>query len=155
MALTRAQYDIQYMRLEKAISDLKTGGSLLHAVARGYYLIHLTASYLAAKFGVVVTHASRGRERESEKFSHQATVLLVETLYKGERHGNVSPGSAPGIANATLKTRDAARHVQLLQRDREDADYGPTSVAEPYTLAEADERLNWAKTVADDLRRLL
>lgn len=155
MALTRPQYDLQFARLRKAIDALLAGGSRLHAVARGYYLVHLTASYLASSFGVVVVHKRDGRDDERDKFSHQATVSLVETLYDGMPRGNIQPGSARGIAAAKLTLREAARRVQLLQRDRVDADYGPTNIEEPYSETEAAERLNWARSVVEDLRSLL
>lgn len=155
MALTRAEYDIQYARLEKAVADLTAGGSRLQAIARAYYKIYVTASYLASKFGVVVVHNRGGRQDEKDEFTHTATVMLVQTLYDGMPHGNVQPDKAPGIGAPRLQVGEAARYVQQLQRDRVDADYGPTRVAEPYTKDQADERLKWAGDVVEALRSLL
>jgi len=47
------------------------------------------------------------------------------------------------------------RYADWLQRDRKDADYGPTDVLEPYSEQEADQRLNWASMLVEDLRKLL
>jgi hypothetical protein len=43
----------------------------------------------------------------------------------------------------------------LLQRDRKYADYGYVTVLEPYDVAAADERLDWANQLLEDLRSLL
>jgi len=45
--------------------------------------------------------------------------------------------------------------VDILQRDRKDADYGPTDALEPYTEEQADERLKWANLLVEDLMTIL
>jgi hypothetical protein len=156
MALTREQYDRQRARLEKAVADLRSGGSLLHAIARAYYLVYVTASYAATNHGVVVTHTRVGQQGvERDDFTHNAMADVVQALYSGNKAGRVSPGGTPGIGNGRFTEREAAKRVDLLQRDRKAADYGPTNVSEPYTLAEADERLQWANCLVEDLERLL
>ena len=45
--------------------------------------------------------------------------------------------------------------ADLLQRDRKDADYGPTKVPEPFSAEEADERIRWANMLVEDLRTIL
>jgi hypothetical protein len=62
MALTREEYDRQVERQRKAIADLRGGGSLLHAIARAYYLVYVTASFVATHHGVEVTHSRGGKE---------------------------------------------------------------------------------------------
>ena len=156
MALTPEQYERQRTRQEKAVADLRKGGSFLHAIARAYYLVYVTASYAASRHGVVVTHSRGGQESlEKDDFSHNSLPDVVQALYSGNKHGRVSPGSTPGVGDGCFTDRDAAKKSDLLQRDRKDADYGPTMVAEPYSGTEADERLEWAKMLVEDLRKLL
>jgi hypothetical protein len=156
MALTRDRYDLQRARLEMAVADLRAGGSLLHAIARAYYLVYVTASFAATVHGVMVTHARPGQEGvEQDDFTHNAMADVVQALYSGNKHGRVSPGSPPGIGGGHFTEREAAKHLDLLQRDRKAADYGPTNVDEPYTPEQADERLRWANMIVEDLGKLI
>jgi hypothetical protein len=153
--LTVEQYQRQYRRLEKAVRDLRSAGSLLQAIARAYYIVHATATYAAARYGVTVTHFRQGREAESGDFTHNSIPDVVRALYSGNKSGRASPGSTPGIGSGHVGDIQAMRYTELLQRDRKDADYGPTDVLEPYTRRQADERLTWANMLVEDLRKLL
>lgn len=156
MALTLEQYKRQRTRLERAVADLRSGSSLLQAVARAYYLVYATASYAATVHGLTVSHSRYGQEGvERDDFTHNAMPDVVQALYSGNKHGRVSPGGTPGIAGGHFNEREAAKRVDLLQRDRKDADYGPTNVDEPYSPDEADERIAWANKLLEDLGRLL
>ena len=115
MALSREEYDRQIERQRRAISVLRDGGSLLHAVARAYYLVYVTASFVATHHGVEVTHSRSGREVvDRDDFTHNALPNVVEALYSGNEHGRVSPGSTPGIGNGHFTDRDAAKKTDLL-----------------------------------------
>ena len=153
--LTSDEYDRQRRRLEKAIVELRSAGSLLQAIARAYYVVHATATYAAARYGVTVTHRRHGQEIESDEFTHNAIPDVVRVLYTGNKSGRVTAGSTPGIGSGHLGHGQAMRYADWLQRDRKDADYGPTDVLEPYTEQEADQRLNWASMLVEDLRKLL
>ncbi len=156
MALTREQFDLQRVRLDRAVRDLRTGGSLLHAIARGYYLIYVTVTYVANKHGVTFIQMRPFRSGiESDNFSHNSIGDVVQVLYTGNKRGRVSPGQTPGIGSGHFSDRDAAKAVDLLQRDQKAADYGPTKLLEPYTAAEADVRLSWAKNLCEDLEGLM
>jgi hypothetical protein len=78
---------------------------------------------------------------------------LVHALYSGQRYNKVIPGTGTGITSANWAPAEAARKTDLLQRDRKDADYGPTAVAEPYTEAQTTSawigRRVWSKTLGD------
>ncbi len=155
MALTFEEYHRQRIRLEKAVSELRAGGSFLQAIARAYYIVHTTAAYAAAKYGVTILHIRQGREIESDAFTHNAIPDVVKALYTGNKIGSVSPGSTPGIGSGNLSAADAGQYVSRLQRDRKDADYGPTRLLEPYSEGRAVERLDWANMVVQDLDALL
>lgn len=155
MALSEEQYRVQRARQEKAVVDLRVGGSLLHAVARAYYLVYITASYVGSRHGLEVTH-SRGTETiDRDDFTHNAIPDVIQALYSGQKRGKVSPGNSPGIGSGHFTDRDAGKKADLLQRDRKDADYGPTKVLEPYSESEADERIDWANWLIKDLETLL
>jgi hypothetical protein len=96
----------------------------------------------------------QGQEVEIDEFTHNALSDVVSALYSGSKRGRVSPGTTPGIVGQ-LTDREASRYADLLQRDRKDADYGPTEVVEPYTAEQADERLKWANMLVEDLRKIL
>jgi hypothetical protein len=156
VALNRDEYERQIERQERAVVDLRAGGSLLHAVARAYYLVYVTASYVATVHGVTATHVRQGKVvTEADDFSHNTIPDVVEALYSGNKRGRVSPGSTPGIGAGNFTDREAAKKADLLQRDRKDADYGPTLVPEPYSPNQADERIRWAHMLVGDLRKLL
>lgn len=59
------------------------------------------------------------------------------------------------VGSWRLSDRQAIRYVDILQRDRKDADYGPTDALEPYTEEQADERLKWANLLVEDLMTIL
>jgi hypothetical protein len=155
LPLTFEQYDRQRRRLEKAVVELRSAGSLLQAIARAYYVVHATATYAAAKYGVTVAHWRHGEEIESDDFTHNAIPDVVRVLYSGNKSGRVSPGSTPGIGSGRVGDAQAVRYAESLQRDRKDADYGPTEALEPYTEEQADQRLSWANILVEDLRKLL
>jgi len=152
--LSRDEYDRQRQRLKKAILDLRRGGSLLHAIARAYYIVYLTASYAAHKFGVTAPYFRKLQGSRSNQFTHTSIAAVIHVLYTGNRSGGISPGSAPGIVGL-LSHGEASRYAERLQRDRLDADYGPTQALEPYDELQADERLEWANMIVEDLRRIL
>jgi hypothetical protein len=155
LPLTFEQYERQRRRLEKAVGELRSAGSLLHAIARAYYVVHATATYAAAKYGVTIAHRRHGEEIESDDFTHNAIPDVVRVLYSGNKSGRVSPGSTPGIGSGRVGDAQAVRYAESLQRDRKDADYGPTEALEPYTEEQADQRLTWANILVEDLRKLL
>jgi hypothetical protein len=155
LPLTFEQYERQRQRLEKAVVELRSAGSLLHAIARAYYVVHATATYAAAKYGVTISHRRHGEEIESDDFTHNAIPDVVRVLYSGNKSGRVSPGSTPGIGFGRVGDAQAVRYAESLQRDRKDADYGPTEALEPYTEEQADQRLIWANILVEDLRKLL
>lgn len=140
-------------RLEKASVVLRNGGALLQSIARRYYLVYTYAVQAAEKFDVSMR---RGTEADGERrMSHQALPNLVLALYTAKNSGPVL-GGGPGITrNGRLPDGLAFRYANLLQRDRKYADYGYVTVLEPYDVAAADERLDWANRLLDDLRSLL
>lgn len=142
-------------RLERASRALRERGCFLQSIARRYYVIHATATYLAAKFGVVPARNREGERVEDERFSHNELPDVVGVLYTGLRRGGIDPGTHAGIVGAALHKREAERYVDALQRDRKHADYGRIRDVEPYRAAEADRRLRWADDVISDLRLLL
>lgn len=152
--LTRAEYDRQFARIERAVTDLRAGGSRLHAVARAYYLVHVTATFAGHYYGLAVHVRRDGQPTEIAEFSHNMMPDVVAALYRGSRSGAVLPGSTPGIAGV-LTDAQAIRYTDMLQTDRKAADYGPTDAAEPYDDDQTDERLKWAKTLSEDLRKIL
>ena len=85
--------------------------------------MYVTASHSASTHGIIVTHSRRGQEEiERDDVTHNAMADVVQALYSGRKHGRVSPGSAPGIGNGLLTDREAAKRVDLLQRDRKAVD---------------------------------
>ncbi len=77
---------------------------------------------------------------------------MVWALYAGTKRGNVSnPGSSPGITSAHYDEKQACRKADALFQARIEADYGPSTSAEPYTAAEVDELLATAKNLIEDL----
>jgi hypothetical protein len=153
--LTTDEYERQKRRVEAAITLLRSGGSRFQAIGRAYFLVHLMASYAAAKHGVTVKHEKHGRKVELDHFTHNVMPDVVKALYSGNASGRVTPGSTPGIGAGNLTERQAMRYAELLQRDRKDVDYGPTDELEPYTEHQTDERLRWAAMIADDLRKIV
>jgi hypothetical protein len=141
--------------VRKGGSRTSRRGSFLRAIARAYYIVYATAAYAAAKYGVTILHTRQGREIESDEFTHNAIADVVKALYTGNKVGNITPGSTPEIGSGNLSARDAAEYVSRLQRDRKDADYGPTKMLEPYSESRAIERLGWANMVAQDLEALI
>ena len=116
---------------------------------------NVSTAYVAAKYGVTIFHTRQGHEIEEEVFTHNSIPDVVKALYTGNKSGRVQPGSTPGIGSGNLSAAAAERYVDLLQRDRKDADYGPTKLLEPYSESRAVERLNWAYLVVQDLGALL
>lgn len=140
-------------RLDKASDVLRNGGSLLQSIARRYYLVYTYAVHAAEKYDL---NLRRGVEKHGERrMSHQALPDLVLALYTARNSGPVL-GGGPGITrDGRLPDGLAFRYVNLLQRDRKYADYGYATVLEPYDAAAADERLDWANHLLEDLRSIL
>ena len=134
---------------------MREGGCLLQSIARRYYVIHATATYLADKFGIVPLRRRDSDRFETERFTHNELPDLVRVLYTGQRRGNIDPGNHAGIAGGILRDSEADLWVQRLQRDRTDADYGRREHVEPYDACAADERLHRADQVIADLNTLL
>lgn len=153
---SRAEYEALRKRLEAARDTLRVGGALLQSVARGYYVVYVVASYAAGKYGTEVTHRRSDEEVTEQRFSHYEFADVVWALYTGNKRGSVTnPGSSPGIISAYHNERQANRKAIDLAQLRIEADYGPSSAAEPYTAAEVDEYLKSAKYLTDDLENLL
>lgn len=140
-------------RLENAADLLRSGGALLQAIARRYYLVYTYAVQAAEKHNVTFR---RGADEDSSRaVSHNVLPDLVRALYEGQNSGPVL-GGGPGIVRIGRLNHDAAyRYALLLQRDRKAADYGYVRVREPYGIVMADERLRWARNLVEDLRSLL
>lgn len=153
---TRTEYDALRKRLEGARNTLRAGNSLLQSVARAYYVVYVVASFAAGRQNVEVTHWRSGRLKTEKNFSHNEFVDVVWALYSGMKRGNVSnPGSSPGITSAHYGEKQAYRKADALFQARIEADYGPSSSAEPYTASEVDRLLETAKYLIDDLERLI
>jgi hypothetical protein len=155
-AYTRDEFDALRARLESARDVLRGGGALLQSVARAYYVLYALASFLAGKYDV---YAIRVHERQSttdQRFSHTDLPALVYTLYSGNKKDAVqSAGSTPGVVSGTYDEHSAYRKSDNLMRLRVLADYGPTDVAEPLTIAQTDASLAIARKIVTDLETLL
>jgi len=140
-------------RLENAADLLRSGGALLQAIARRYYLVYTFAVQAAEKHGVTFR---RGVDTDlGRAVSHNVLPDLVRALYVGQNSGPVL-GGGPGVTRSGRLDHNAAfRYTVLLQRDRKAADYGYVQVREPYDILTADERLRWANHLVEDLRSLL
>jgi len=153
---TRAEYGALRQRLEVARDTLRAGNSLLQSAARAYYVVYVVASYAAGQHAVEVTHWRRGKLKTEKNFSHYEFVDVVWALYSGTKRGNVSnPGSSPGITSAHYDEKQAYRKADSLLQARIEADYGPSTFAEPYTGAEVDRLLQTAKCLIEDMERLI
>jgi hypothetical protein len=158
VSLTQTQFDALCERLDRASTTLRNSGSFLQAIARRYYLVRTIAEYAALRHGVTVAHRDRhGNDVESGDFSHNAIPDLIRTLYTGMRSGNVGPPKTDytGLVGTRLRERDAVTYANRLQIDRKWADYGYTDEVEPYSAEQAEERLNWANFLAEDLLKAL
>jgi hypothetical protein len=153
---TREEYDVLCKRLQNASDTLRSGNSLLQSVARAYYVVYVVGSYAAGTQGVKVTHRRAGELVTEQDFSHYEFVDVVWALYTGNKRGKVSdPGASPGIRSAHYEEREAYRNANALFQARIEADYGPSTSAEPYTAAEVDRLLETAKYLVEDLERLI
>jgi hypothetical protein len=111
LGLTFEQYGLQVKRQEKAVTDLRAGGSLLHAIARAYYLVYVTASYAATVHGLTANHVRQGKEVvERDDFSHNSIPDVVEALYSGTSE----EGSPPDERQAS--DRDISPNARLPRR---------------------------------------
>jgi hypothetical protein len=153
---SRQEFEALRERLEFARETLHCGGAFLQAVARAYYVVFALASFLAGKYGVRATHV-RGRNQVTDQdFSHSELPSLVYALYCGNKKENVKdPGSSPGIGSGNYNERAAYRSADMLMETRLEADYGPSSVPEPYGKEQADRWLTIAKNLTMDLETLL
>jgi hypothetical protein len=68
---------------------------------------------------------------------------------------SITAGAGERARNGRLPDGLAYRYANLLQKDRKYADYGYVTVVEPYDVGAADERLDWANHLLEDLRSLL
>jgi len=153
---SRAEFDALRERLENARDTLRGGNCLLQSVARAYYIVFVTPSFAASRYEIRATHW-RERERVTDQdFSHSELPDVVYALYCGGKRGNISdPGGSPGIGSGNYAEHEAYRNSGKLYDMRIRADYGPSTAAEPYTVAEADTLLEMAKRLTDDLESLL
>lgn len=153
---TRQELDTLRARLVQARDTLRAGGRLIQSVARGYYVVYVTASYAAGRHGVQVTHTRRGKRVTDQDFSHSEFVDVLWALYTCGKRGNVTePGDSPGIASAHYSDRNLYRAANEIFHVRLEADYGPSISEEPYPEAEVDKLLMTAKNLTEDLERLL
>jgi hypothetical protein len=153
--MTREQFDVLQDRLQSAVRVLRNNGCYLQAIARAYYGVYSTASFVAEHYEVRAIRRHQGESFYEGTFSHNEAVDLVKVLYDGQNSGDVEAGNAPGITGARLSPAEAAKKTNALQKARKLADYGPTDVAEPFSRTETDEYLAWADDISRDLRRLL
>ena len=152
---TQTEFDVLRARLARGRDTLRNGGALLQSVARAYYLVYVTASFLAGKYGVTAIRKSVNASNE-QQFSHSELPALVYALYSGNKRETVqNVGSTPGIVSGTFDENLAYRKADALMRARVIADYGPTETVEPYGVALADSLLNIAQHLVEDLETLL
>ncbi|HEY1428751.1 MAG TPA: hypothetical protein VGF18_04215 [Candidatus Tumulicola sp.] len=153
--MTRRQFDVQTERLTQAVKALRDSRCYLQAIARAYYVVYCTATYVGAELGLRVAHHHQGKSLYQGTFTHNEAVDLVMALYEGQNSGNIEAGNATGVTGARLSPSDAAKQTNALQKARKLADYGPTNVVEPFSAAQADEYLTWSDDISHDLRTLL
>ncbi|HEY0393512.1 MAG TPA: hypothetical protein VGD01_03370 [Candidatus Elarobacter sp.] len=150
------EFDMLRSRLERARDLLRAGGALLQSVARAYYVLYALASFLSGKYGI---HAVRMRSRDKvmdQRFSHMELPALVYALYSANKKDSVQDvGSAPGIVSGAYDEHEAYRKANDLVRMRIQADYGPSTSAEPYSMAQTDAALATAQKIVQDLETLL
>ena len=153
---TRAEFDALRTRLESGRDTLRNGGALLQSVARGYYVVFALASFLAGKYAVQATHGRAGNRVTDQDFSPTELPPLVYALYSGNKKEAIQDvGSTPGIGSGTYDERVAYRNADTLMQMRVEADYGPSSLAEPYDSVQTDVWLDLAKNIVQDLETLL
>jgi hypothetical protein len=81
---------------------------------------------------------------------------LIYALYSGNKKEAIQDvGSTSGIAAGRYDASTAYRKADGLMRMRIEADYGPSSSAEPYDRAHIDEWLETANDLVRDLESLL
>lgn len=91
-------------RLENAADLLRSGGALLQAIARRYYLVY-TPVQAAEKHDVTFR---RGADEDSGRLvTHNVLPDLVRALYEGQNSGPVLGGS-PGVVRTGRLDRDTA-----------------------------------------------
>ena len=153
---TRAEFDALRSRLENARDVLRSGNSLLQSIARAYYTVFVMASFGAGRHHVKATHWRERGHVTNQDFSHSELPAIVYALYCGGKRGNITdPGGSPGIGTGNYTEQEAYRKASELSQVRIEADYGPSPVPEPYTVAQADMLLATAKKLTEDLERLL
>jgi hypothetical protein len=153
---TRAEFDAVRQRLGAARDALRAANCRLQSVARAYYVVYLTASYAAGKYGVKAMHWRRGERIADQDFSHAEFSDLVYALYTGCKRGNIfEPGASPGIGSGNYDDRNAYRNCVTLYELRVEADYGPNSAPEPYDKAQIDTWLVMAQRLTQDLETIL
>jgi hypothetical protein len=142
--------------LENARDALRSGNCLLQAVARAYYIVFVTASFAAKKYDVEATHWRERKRVTNQDFSHTELPDVVYALYCGGKRGTISnPGGSPGIGSGSYTEHEAYRNSDALYHWRIEADYGPSTAPEPYTVAQADTLLETANKLIEDLECLL
>jgi hypothetical protein len=153
---TRDEFDALRKRLEHARDTLRAGNCRLQSVARAYYIVFVTASFAAKTYDVRATHWRDRKRVTNQDFRHNDLPDVVYALYCGGKRGNISdPGGSPGIGSGNYKEHEAYRNADALYQMRILADYGPTTVPEPYTAAEAEMLMETANKLTEDLERLL
>jgi hypothetical protein len=151
-----AEFDALRQRLEKARDALRRDQQLLQCGARAYYLVYAVASFAAGRHGVKATHIRGGKHVTDQDFSHYEIADVVHALYTGGKRGNVTePGSSPGIGSGNYTDHQAYRNVIALYQVRLEADYGPSSVPEPYPASQVDGWMTMANNLRQDLESLL
>jgi hypothetical protein len=147
------EYTALTTRLETASNVLRSGGCLLQAIARRYYVVFTVALQAAERHGVMFR---RGSESDDDRrLTHQTLPNIIRALYTSQNSGPVV-GGGPGVLRpGRLADNVAYRYADQLQRDRKYADYGYGTIPEPYDAPTADQRLSWANHLIEDLRTLL
>ncbi len=150
------EFDALRRRLEKARDALWRDGQFLQCSARAYYVVYAVASFAAGRHGVKATHVRGGKHVTDQDFSHFEIANVIHALYTGGKRGTITePGSSPGIGAGNYTEYQAYRSIIALYQVRIEADYGPSTVPEPYPASQVDGWMTMANNLTQDLESLL
>ena len=94
-------------RLELASEVLRSGGCLLHAVARKYYVVYAYAIQAAERHNATFRRVT---DIDGERrLTHLALPALVRALYSGQNVGPFLGDGPRRYANRAIDGRDSSR----------------------------------------------
>lgn len=152
---TAHEFDMLRSRLERARDLLRAGGAFLQSVARAYYVLYALASFLSGKYGI---HAVRMRSRDKvmdQRFSHMELPALVYALYSANKKDSVQDVECARHRFGSVRRARGIPKGERPCADAIQADYGPSTSAEPYSMAQTDAALATAQKIVQDLETLL